>query len=286
MATAAKIRHRSAPPAKKAKLGQNFLIDFDAAQKIVDALGDISQSTVVEIGPGKGVITKLLAERAAKLIAIELDRTLTAQLRMNFARQHHVEILEADVLKVDCDSLVQGRAKQITTAPQGMPKRVARVVGNLPYYITSDILLKLFECHTNFDRVVIMVQKEVADRIAASPGSSDYGLVSATCQLYADVELLFTLPPQAFSPPPKVHSTVLRMRITPKAADLGVNADAFIAFLKLCFGQKRKTLFNNLKDKFPAEDVRQAVSAAGASPDVRAEALDLKCMARVFQRLS
>src|SRR4051812_31717919 len=111
----------------------------------------------------------------------------------------------------------------MTTAPQDMPQRVASVVVNLPYYITSDMLLKLFECHRNFDRIVIMVQKEVADRIAASPGSSDYGLLSATAALFTDVENLFTLPPNAFSPAPKVHSSVLRLRVAPKAAKLGVD---------------------------------------------------------------
>ena len=286
MSSATKTRHRSAPPAKKAKLGQNFLIDFDAAQRIVDALGDISQSTVVEIGPGRGVITKLLAEKAAKLIAVELDRTLTAQLRMSFARKPHVEVLEADILHVDCDALVQGRGKQITTAPKGMPTKVARVVGNLPYYITSDILLKLFECHKNFDRIVIMVQREVAERIAAAPGSSEYGLLSATCQLFADVEMLFTLPPEAFSPAPKVHSTVLRMRVAPKWNELGVEVGPFITFLKLSFAQKRKTLANNLKEQFSGARVRESLLAAGASTDARAEALDLRCMSAIFKSLS
>ena len=286
MVAVAKAGNRSAPPAKKAKLGQNFLIDFNAAQRIVDALGDISQSTVVEIGPGRGVITKLLAEKAAKLIAVELDRTLTAQLRMNFARKPHVEILEADILRVDCDALVQGRGKQITTAPKDMPIKVARVVGNLPYYITSDILLKMFECHKNFDRIVIMVQREVAERIAAAPGTSEYGLLSATCQLFADVEILFTLPPEAFSPPPKVHSTVLRMRVAPKWNELGVAVEPFIAFLKMSFGQKRKTLANNLKDKFPTDSIRRSFADAGVSHDVRAEALDLPQMSAIFKSLS
>jgi 16S rRNA (adenine1518-N6/adenine1519-N6)-dimethyltransferase len=284
VATAAKTRHPSTP-AKKPKLGQNFLIDFDAAQRIVDALGDISQSTVVEIGPGRGALTSLLADRAAKLIAVEFDRTLTAQLRMNFARKPHVEILEADILRIDCDSLVQGRAKQVTTAPQGIPVKVARVVGNLPYYITSDILLKLFECHKNFDRIVIMVQREVAQRVAAEPGSSDYGLLSATCQLFSDVEILFTLPPEAFSPPPKVHSSVLRMRVSPKWTSLGIEVEPFIAFLKLSFGQKRKTLANNLKERFPANKVRESLSTTGLNTDVRAEALSLPQMSAIFKSL-
>jgi 16S rRNA (adenine1518-N6/adenine1519-N6)-dimethyltransferase len=286
VAAPAKTRQYAERPVKKAKLGQNFLKDATAAQRIVDALGDISQSTVVEIGPGRGAITKLLAEKAAKLIAVEIDRTLTAQLRMNYARNPRVEILEANILHVDCDSLVQGRGKQMTTAPQGMPVKVARVVGNLPYYITSDILLKLFECHRNFDRIVIMVQREVAVRIAAPPGSSDYGLLSATCQLFTDVENLFTLPPEAFSPAPKVHSTVLRMRVAPKWTDLGVEIEPFIAFLKLSFGQKRKTLPNNLKERFPSDKIRHALSSAGVKADVRAEALDLARMAAIFKGLN
>lgn len=287
MATAAKTRHRSANrPAKKAKLGQNFLIDATAAQRIVDALGDISDATVVEIGPGRGAITKLLAAKAKKLIAIELDRTLTAQLRMTYLRSHNVEIIEANILHMDCDALVQGRAKQVTTAPQDTPTKIAHVVGNLPYYITSDILLKLFECHRNFDKIVIMVQREVADRIAADPGSSDYGLLSATAQLFTDVENLFTLPPEAFSPPPKVHSTVLRLRVAPKACELGVVPAPFIGFLKLAFGQKRKTLINNLKDKFEAKRVREELHGGGLSESVRAEAIGLEQMASLFKSLT
>jgi 16S rRNA (adenine1518-N6/adenine1519-N6)-dimethyltransferase len=267
-------------------LGQNFLVDQAAAQRIVDALGDISNATVVEIGPGRGAITSLLAAKAGKLIAIELDRTLAAQLRMAYIREPKVEIIEADILRVDCDSLVQGRSKQVTTAPQEMPHRVARVVGNLPYYITSDILLKLFECHRNFDRIVIMVQKEVADRIAAAPGSSDYGVLSATAQLFSDVENLFTLPPEAFSPSPKVRSGVLRLRIAPKADALGVDEKGFIAFLRSAFAQKRKTLVNNLKLRFEAAQIAPAMRAAGLSLNVRAEAVSLGPMAALYRSLN
>ena len=287
MATTAKTRHRSAGrPATKPRLGQNFLTDLAAAQRIVDALGDISHSTVVEIGPGRGAITSLLAAKAEKLIAIELDRTLAAQLRMAYLRNSRVEIIEADVLRVDCDSLVQGRSKQVTTAPQQMPHRVARVVGNLPYYITSDILLKLFECHRNFDRIVIMVQKEVADRIAAEPGSSDYGVLSVTAQLFADVENLFTLPPESFSPPPKVHSSVLRLRVAPRAASLGVDEKGFIAFLRHLFAQKRKTLVNNLKLHFEAAHIKTAMRTADLSAHVRAEAVPLEQMAALYLALN
>src|SRR5207302_367502 len=152
-----------------------------------------------------------------------------------------------------------------------------------PYYITSDILLKLFEFHRNFDSIVIMVQREVADRISATSGKSEYGLLSATAQLYTDVEKLFTLPPSAFSPPPKVHSSVLRLRVNPKAEQLGVNAEEFMSFLKLGFAQKRKTLVNNLKPHFEESLLKTALKEAGLRADVRAEAVDLQRMAKIFK---
>ncbi len=133
------------------------------------------------------------------------------------------------------------------------------VVGNLPYYITSDIVLRILELHPNIERAVIMVQREVADRIAAEPGSRDYGLLSATAQLFARVDKLFTLPPGAFSPPPQVHSSVLRLTMAPRLEELQVEEEPFIAFLKLAFAQKRKTLVNNLR-----EPVRRARDSRGA----------------------
>src|SRR5579884_540916 len=238
---------------KKPRLGQNFLANPSTAEKIVEALGDVSQTVAVEIGPGKGILTEVLARRAGRLIAIELDRMLATQLRYNYARQPNVEIIEADVLKVDFRTILNRTIGPLNDLRPLKPAR-ARVVGNLPYYITSDILLRLFEFQDQFDVIVIMVQREVADRIAARPGSRDYGLLSATAQLYAQVEKLFTLPPGAFSPPPKVHSTVLRLTMSPRFAELGLapapdcpdSASAFIAFLRLGFAQKRKMLAKNL----------------------------------------
>src|SRR5262249_46347993 len=162
----------------------------------------------------------------------------------------------------------------------------ARVVGNLPYYITSDILLRLFDFHDQFEVIVIMVQREVADRIAAEPGSRDYGLLSATTQLYTRVEKLFTLPPGAFSPPPKVHSSVLHLTVAPRFAELQVNPKAFIQFLKTAFAMKRKTLLNNLKKTYPEELIRAAIKAAGLRADVRAEAIPLESSAAIFRRLA
>src|SRR5262249_52578969 len=151
--------------------------------------------------------------------------------------------------------------------------------------ITSDILLRLFAYHRHFSTLVIMVQKEVADRLAAAPGSRDYALLSATTQLYGRGEKLFTLPPGAFSPPPKVHSTVVRITIEPRLESLGVPESEFIAFLKLSFGQKRKTLWNNLKTQYSQEAMRAAMARTGIKPAVRAEALTLDKSAALFRAL-
>src|SRR5271157_1428993 len=160
-----------------------------------------------------------------------------------------------------------------------------KVVGNLPYYITSDILLRLFEFSKYFESIVIMVQREVADRIAAEPGGSDYGVLSATAQLFARVENLFTLPPAAFTPPPKVHSSVLRLTIEPRQEELGVAGDGFIDFLRLSFGQKRKTLWNNLKSRFADAELKRALAEARVKPTVRAETLSLEESAAVYRAL-
>jgi 16S rRNA (adenine1518-N6/adenine1519-N6)-dimethyltransferase len=269
---------------KKPKLGQNFLSSPGAAGKIVDALGDISQALVVEIGPGKGALTETLARRAGRLIAVELDRMLATELRFHYSRQPNVEIIEADVLKLDFRTVLNRTIGPLNDLRPLKPSR-ARVVGNLPYYITSDILLRLFEFHDQFDVIVIMVQREVADRIAASPGSRDYGLLSATAQLYAKVEKLFTLPPGAFSPPPKVHSSVLRLSVAPRFDELQVNPAEFIGFLKLAFAMKRKTLLNNLRGRYGEEQVRAALKQAAVRPDIRAEALPLEKSAELLRSL-
>jgi 16S rRNA (adenine1518-N6/adenine1519-N6)-dimethyltransferase len=271
-------------PQIKPKLGQHFLASEDLAKRIVDALGDVSESTVLEIGPGKGIMTSLLAKNVRRLIAVELDRVLAAQLRLKFGMYRNVEIIEADVLAVDIDSLF-GPKPGLGRPGIEIKPQPAKVVGNLPYYITSDILLRLFEFSKYFESIVIMVQKEVADRIAAEPGGSDFGVLSATAQLYARVEKLFTLPPAAFSPPPKVHSTVLRLTIDPQQEKLGVAGDGFVDFLRLSFGQKRKTLWNNLKGSYPEAGLKRALAEAHVKPAARAETLSLEQSAAVYRAL-
>lgn len=272
-------------PRKRPKLGQHFLSDVHAAERIVDAVGEVSDKTVVEIGPGRGALTNMLAERARRLIAIELDRVLAAQLRMHFSRFENVEIIEGDILAIDFSTVLGPRPGMTNPGMVHVPEK-ARLVGNLPYFITSDILLHLFRYHQYLESIVIMVQEEVGERIAAKPGVRDYGLLSATVQLYARVEKLFSLPPGAFNPPPKVHSAVLRLTIAPQMDRLRVAEQEFIEFLKLSFGQKRKTLANNLKSRFDSRLLSAALKKAGLQPGVRAEAVSLEKMAAVFRGLT
>jgi 16S rRNA (adenine1518-N6/adenine1519-N6)-dimethyltransferase len=269
---------------RKPKLGQHFLASPPAALRIVEALGDLSQATVLEIGPGRGALTSLLAARGRRIIAVELDRVLAAQLRMKFSTDLNVEIIEGDILKVELDTVFGPKPGTLRPGMSFTPEP-AHVVGNLPYYITSDILLRLLEYHRYFSTIVIMVQKEVADRLAASPGSRDYGLLSATTQLYGRVEKLFTLPPGAFAPPPKVHSSVVRIVVEPRLESLGVPEAEFISFLKLSFGQKRKTLWNNLKTHYAPAGLQQALAKSGVKPTVRAEALPIEKAAALFRAL-
>ena len=259
---------------RKPKLGQNFLVDPGAAIRIVDALGDLSHQTVVEIGPGRGAITSHLAARAQRLIAVELDANFAADLLETFAATPTVEILQQDVLELDLASLIK------------VPGEKLMVVGNLPYYITSDIILRLLDQADFLSRAVLMVQREVADRVAATPGNRDYGLLSTTVQLYARIDKLFTLPPDAFSPPPDVYSTVFRMTMEPRFAELGVEADQFIPLLRQSFAQKRKMLVNNLKAAgYEQATVLSALAESGIDPLARAEALPLESFARLHRAL-
>src|ERR1039458_6025080 len=221
----------------KPTLGQNFLIDSAAIQRIAASIGDLTGRTVVEIGPGRGAITAALAARAAHVLAVELDPLLAAGLRVEFLLDPavRVTVIEQDALRFDFAAASAAAGERLL------------VVGNLPYGITSPILLKLAACHAALDRAVLMVQREVADRVIAQPGSRDYGLLSVTIQMHGLAQRLFTLPPSAFSPPPEVHSTVFRWRFAPRFVELGVEEAAFLRFVRQCFAQKRKTLANNLR---------------------------------------
>ena len=257
----------------KPRLGQNFLIDAQAAQRIAAALGDLAGRTVVEIGPGQGAITGTLAARAGRVVAIELDRQLAAGLRAQF-KPELVSLVEQDVLHFDFAAAAEEAGEKL------------RVAGNLPYYITSPILLKLAASHAALDIAVLMVQREVADRVTARPGTRDYGLLSVTAQMYGPVEQLFTLPPSAFSPPPQVHSTVIRWRFAPRFSELNVEEDRFLRFLRQAFAQKRKTLANNLRAAQVAPAAAAAALAeAGIDVQARAEAVPIEALAALWRGL-
>jgi 16S rRNA (adenine1518-N6/adenine1519-N6)-dimethyltransferase len=260
---------------RKPKFGQNFLVDDNARHAIVDALGDISNRTVIEIGPGHGAITSLLAPRAQRLIALELDHSLAAELTFKFRDQPSVTIVQGDVLETDLAALI----------PEGA---TADVIGNLPYYITSDILLQLFAAGRAgvLTRAVLMMQREVADRLSAPPGVKDYGLLSATAQINAQVDNLFTLPPAAFNPPPDVFSTVLRLHFAPRFEELQVDPAGFDTFLKQIFAQKRKTLLNNLRAANYSLKALAFAWPEGVSTQARAESLALEPLATLYRALT
>lgn len=264
----------------KPKLGQNFLVDPEAIERIAASLGDLSGRTVVEIGPGGGAITSALAARAAHVLAVELDHELALHLRVQFPPER-VTVVEQDVLQFDFAA-----ALMASEAAKARADERLLVAGNLPYGITSQILLKLAASHASLDRAVLMVQREVADRIVAEPGSRDYGLLSVTVQIYGPAQRLFTLPPSAFSPPPEVHSTVFRWRFAPRFAELGLEEAAFLRFVRRCFHQKRKTLANNLRAAgvSPAA-ITAALNQAAIAPQARAEAVSIESFAALWRAL-
>ena len=266
----------------KAKLGQNFLVSPTAPGAIVAAAGDLHDATVLEIGPGHGAITGLLARVSRRLLAVEYDHDLAAELIAEYrADTQHVDIITNDILRVNLTALAQ-RENELSGHADG--KLV--VIGNLPYYITSEILLHLFAHAGALDRAVLMVQREVADRICAEPKTREYGQLTVTTQLYATIDSLFDLAPTDFSPSPEVYSTVVRLHFSPRFAELQVDPTAFISFLRQCFAQKRKTLGNNLRAAgYPPDRLEGAWITAEVSRESRAEALPIERLAALHRAL-
>jgi 16S rRNA (adenine1518-N6/adenine1519-N6)-dimethyltransferase len=261
----------------KPKLGQNFLRDPLAIQRIAVAFGDLSSRAVVEIGPGKGAITELLVSKAKRLTAIELDRELAWNLQERFLPEKGFPgftVTRQDVLQFDFTAAATEAGEKLL------------VVGNLPYYITSPILLHLAAHADALDQAILMVQREVADRITARPGTREYGLLTVTLALYGETEAMFTLPPEAFNPPPEVYSTVFRWRFAPQFVELDVDEAPFVAFLRTAFAQKRKTLANNLRAAgVSATAANSALEAANIPLQARAETLPLESFAALWKTL-
>ncbi|AIQ61779.1 16S rRNA methyltransferase [Paenibacillus stellifer] len=260
----------------KKSLGQNFLIDQNILNKIVDAAGLKENTGVLEIGPGIGALTERLAAEAGAVTAVEIDQRLIPILSDVLAPYPHVKIRHGDVLKVDL--------RQLFAEDFSGVERVS-VVANLPYYVTTPILMKLLEEKLPLANIVVMIQKEVADRMAASPGGKDYGSLSIAVQYYSEPELICTVPHTVFIPQPNVESAVIRLKVRERPPVEVKDENHFFEVVRASFTQRRKTISNNLKARFfpkeGRERLEELLAAAGIEPSRRGETLSLAEYARL-----
>lgn len=253
-------------------LGQNFLTDKGIIDKIVEASDISPDDLVIEIGPGIGVLTAEAAMRAAKVVSIEIDKALIPILKETLREYDNVEIINNDVLKINLNEIVEQNAAVNRQKIAGV-----KIIGNLPYYITTPIIMKILEDGVRADSITIMMQKEVADRIKAKPGSKTYGAISAAVQYYCTVESVASVPKEVFVPQPKVDSAVLRLDIRKEKPVELLDESVFFSCIKSGFGQRRKTLANSMTGVcgLSKEQVLAALDGAGIDPVRRAETLDL-----------
>lgn len=254
----------------KKSLGQNFLIDQNILTKIVDAAGLGSSKGALEIGPGIGALTERLAQQAKTVTAIEIDRRLIPILEEVLEPYPHVHVEQADVLKVDLKELFERRFHDVDSVS---------VVANLPYYVTTPILMKLLEEKLPLENIVVMIQKEVAERMAAKPGSKDFGSLSIAVQYYSEPELICTVPHTVFIPQPNVESAVIRLKVRQTPPVDVTSEEHFFDVVRASFTQRRKTISNNLKTRY-AKEGRERIDAvleqAGIQPSRRGETLSLQ----------
>jgi 16S rRNA (adenine1518-N6/adenine1519-N6)-dimethyltransferase len=257
---------------KRRALGQHFLRDAGIARAILDLVAPTAADLVVEVGPGEGALTAELARRAGRVVALEIDRGLVERLR---ARVPSVEVVEADARAWDYGALARPRGGRVL------------VVGNLPYSVGKPILAALIAARTAIDEMALMLQREVAERVAAPPGGKTYGSLSVLSQLYCDVRLALRVPPGAFRPPPEVESAVLHLRVRPVPCVPLADERRFHAVVRSAFAQRRKTLGNALAAGLglPLEVVRGAATTAGVDPGRRAETLTILEFAELARRL-
>lgn len=262
------------------KLGQNFLIDKHVLEKIVRAADITKDDFVLEIGPGIGTLTQYLCENAREVLAVEIDKKLIPILEETLMDYDNITILNKDILKVDLASLVKTHNNN----------RPIKVVANLPYYITTPIIMDLFEKHIPLAGVTIMIQKEVADRIQAGPGSKDYGALSLAVQYYASPYIAANVPPNCFMPRPKVGSAVINLRPHDKLPYHVEDESLLFSLIRASFNQRRKTLVNgiyNYEDlSFSKDNVLEALGAQGIPKDIRGEALTLEQFVGIANHLS
>ena len=252
------------------KFGQNFLINSAVLEEIIDAAGVTKDDFVIEIGPGIGTMTQYLCEAARQVIAVEIDTNVIPILQDTLSEYDNVQVLNQDILKVDINALAN-------EYNNGKP---IKVVANLPYYITTPIIMGLFESHVPIDSITIMVQKEVADRMQVAPGTKDYGALSLAVQYYAEPYIVANVPPNCFMPRPKVGSAVIRLTRHSQPPVQVNNEKLMFQIIRASFNQRRKTLANSLKNyeglSFDKEEIEQAIAACGFQPAIRGEALSLE----------
>lgn len=263
-------------------LGQNFLTDKNIIDKIIEGAAIGEDDLVIEVGPGIGVITYEASLAARKVIAVEIDRNLIPILAETLAERDNIEIVNSDILKTDVNELIAEARKN-----DGTLKNV-QIIGNLPYYITTPIIMKLLEEGVEADGITVMMQKEVADRIKAVPNTKAYGALSVAVQYYCEVETVVNVPKEVFIPQPQVDSTVLRLNIRKEKAVRAVSDEMFFRVVKAGFGQRRKTLSNSLMgvEGISKEIVKDALEAAGIEPTRRAETLNLEEFAELANQVS
>ena len=262
------------------RFGQNFLIDTHVLDRIISASEITKDDFVLEIGPGIGTMTQYLAEAAREVTAVEIDDALIPILKDTLKEWDNVTVLHGDILKTDICKIAEEKN-------QGRP---IKVVANLPYYITTPIIMGLFESHVPVSSITVMVQKEVADRMQVGPGTKDYGALSLAVQYYAKPKIVANVPPNCFMPRPKVGSAVIRLERYEKPPVEVKDEKMMFRIIRASFNQRRKTLVNGLKNSseipFSKEQIEQALGMCGLSPSVRGEALTLAQFAQLANMFS
>ena len=257
------------------RFGQNFLIDSHILEKIVESAEITKEDCVLEIGPGIGTMTQYLAESAGQVIAVEIDKSLIPILEDTLSPYDNVTVINEDILKVDIAALARERNNS----------RPIKVVPNLPYYITTPIIMGLFESHVPIDSITIMVQREVADRMQVGPGTKDYGALSLAVQYYAKPEIVLNVPPTCFMPRPNVGSAVIRLKRHAQCPVEVDDAEFMFRLIRASFNQRRKTLANGLSNSteltLTKEQIAKAIESLGVSPSIRGEALTLAQFAQL-----
>lgn len=261
------------------KFGQNFLIDSHVLDKIIAAAGITQEDCVVEIGPGIGTLTQYLAESAREVIAVEIDRMLIPILEETLADYPNVTVINQDILKVNMGKLVQ----------EHNGGRPVKVVANLPYYITTPIIMNLFEQHVPVSSITVMVQKEVAERMQAGPGTKDYGALSLAVQYFSEPYIAANVPPNCFMPRPKIGSAVIRLTLHQKPPVEVAQEQMMFRIIRASFNQRRKTMVNGLNNSqeipFTKNEIQSALRQMGLSESIRGEALTLQQFAELTNRL-